>query len=41
MISNYFDFLKYGLKLYNFVVNNYSWENKINDWEELYKATLK
>jgi glycosyltransferase involved in cell wall biosynthesis len=30
-----------GLKLYNFVVNNYSWENKINDWEELYKATLK
>ena len=30
-----------GEKLYNFVVKNYSWQNRFSDWHMLYKGMLK
>lgn len=31
---------KNGQKLYDFVIQNYTWQNRINDWENLYKSIL-
>jgi len=30
-----------GNKLHNFVLKKYSWENRINDWEELYNKCIE
>ncbi len=30
-----------GIKLHNFVINNYSWQNRLKDWKALYENILK